>query len=325
MNRRAFVTGLGAVLAAPLAAEAQPANKVWRIGMLETSSRALNAGNLRAFQQKLGELGYVEGQNYSIEYRSADGEPARFPELAVELVRSQVDVILARGSTAARAAKKASATIPIIVSSSDPLTAGLVSSLAHPGGNITGVSSINTELVGKRLEILKEMMAHISRVAMLVNSDNPTVAAQRRQAEAAGHSLRFQPQFLEVRKPEDLDGAFNNAARQRADAIHVGLDFLTQGNVRRIVGLAAKYRLPAIYSTREFVDAGGLMAYGVSRPEMYRRVAMYVDKIFKGATPADLPIEQPTKFELVINLKTAKALGLTIPPSLLLRADQVIE
>ena len=325
LTRRRLLAGTLVCLAVPLAAEAQPAGKTWRIGMLETNARALNATNLAAFQQTLRELGYIEGQNYSIEYRSADGAPARFPELAAELVRLRVDVILARGSTASRAARKASTTIPIIVSSSDPLTAGLVSSLAHPGGNVTGVSSINTELVGKRLEILKDVIAHISRVALIVNQDNPTLAAQRRQAEVAARSLRFQPQFLDVRRPGDLDGAFNTAVRQRADAVHVGVDFLTQGNVERIVGLAARHHLPAIYSTREFVDAGGLMAYGVNRPEMYRRVALYVDKIFKGANPGDLPIEQPTKLHFVINLKTAKTLGLTIPPSVLARADQVIE
>ena len=293
--------------------------------MLETSGRAVNAANLATFQQTRRELGYIEGRHYSIGYRSADGEPARFPELAAELVRLRVDVILARGSTAAGAAKKLSTTIPIIVSSSDPLTAGLVSSLAHPGGNVTGVNSINTELVGKRLEILKDAITHVSRVALIVNQDNPTLAAQRKQAEVAALALRFQPQFLDVRKPDDLDSAFNTAVRQRADAVHVGVDFLTQGNVQRIAGLAAKHRLPAIYSTREFVDAGGLMAYGVNRPEMYRRAALYVDRIFKGANPGDLPIEQPTKLDLVINLKTAKDLGVTIPATLLARADQVIQ
>jgi len=327
MDRRTFLsTVTGGLLATPLTAEAQQAGKVYRIGMLESTSLALNAANLAAFQQELRELGYVERQNYAIEYRSADGRPERFPDLAAELVRLKVDLIVTRGTTGALAAKNATRTIPIVMATSgDPVAAGLVASLARPGGNVTGLSSINAELVGKRLGFLKEAIPGLARIAVVLNLSNPTLVTQRKQIEVAARSLAFQPQFLDVRTPEDLLRAFDIAVKQRADAVHVGLDFLAQSNLGRIVDLAAKHRLPAIYSTRDFVDAGGLMAYGVSRLEMYRRAASYIDKIFKGARPGDLPVEQPTKFEFVINLKTAKALGLTIPPSLLQRADQVIE
>jgi putative ABC transport system substrate-binding protein len=327
MDRRAFIGTLaGGLLAAPLAAEAQSAGKVYRIGVLESTSPALNAANLAAFQQELRELGYVERQNYAIEYRSADGRLERFPDLAAELVRLKVDLIVTRGTTGALAAKNATRTIPIVMATSgDPVAAGLVASLARPGGNVTGLSSINAELVGKRLGFLKEAIPGLARIAVVLNLSNPRLVTQRKQIEVAARSLGFQPQFLDVRTPEDLGRAFDIAVKQRADAVHVGLDFLAQSNLGRIVDLAAKHRLPAIYSTRDFVDAGGLMAYGVSRLEMYRRAASYIDKIFKGARPGDLPVEQPTKFEFVINLKSAKAPGLTIPPSLLQRADQVIE
>jgi putative ABC transport system substrate-binding protein len=327
MKRRAFIGTLaGGLLVAPLVAEGQQVGKVWRIGVLESTSPALNAANLAAFQQELRELGYVERQHYAIEYRSADSRPDRFPDLAAELVRLKVDLIVTRGTTGAVAAKNATRTIPIVMATSgDPVAAGLVASLARPGGNVTGLSSINAELVGKRLGLLKEAIPGIARIAVVLNLSNPTLVTQRKQIEVAARSLGFQPQFLDVRTPEDLWRAFDTAVKQRANAVHVGLDFLAQSNLGRIVDLAAKHRLPTIYSTRDFVDAGGLMAYGVSRREMYRHAATYVDKIFKGAKPGDLPIEQPTKFEFVINLKTAKALGLKIPPSLLQQADQVIE
>jgi putative tryptophan/tyrosine transport system substrate-binding protein len=323
--------GLAVVLAVslvlePLAAEAQASEKVYRIGVLETIPPAPNAPNLDAFRQGLRELGYVEGQTFVIEYRSADGRPERFPGLATELVRLKVDLIVTRGTPAVLAAKNATGSIPIVMAASgDPVGGGIVSSLARPGGNVTGLSTIGIELAGKRVELLKETIPRIARIAQLANMSSPASAANWRQIEVAARSLGLEPQLLDVRTPEDFARAFDTAVKQRADAVHVAIDTVTQTNLRRIVDLSAKHRLPSIYASREFVDAGGLMAYGPSLTYSYRRTAIYVDKIFKGAKPGDLPIEQPTKFELVINLKTAKALGLTIPQTLLLRADQVIE
>jgi putative ABC transport system substrate-binding protein len=321
--------GLAVILSfvlAPLAAEGQQAGKIYRIGMLETTSMALNAANLDAFRQGLRELGYVEGRNFMIEYRSADGRRERFPELATELVRLKVDVILTRGTPAVMAAKNATGTIPVVMAASgDPLLSGVVAGLARPGGNVTGLSAIVVEVTGKRLQLLREVVPGVSRIASLLDMGNPNNALQWKETEIVAQSLGVQPQLLDVRKPGDFGGAFDAAIRQRAGAMVVGIDALTQANHRLIIDLAAKHRLPAIYATREFVDAGGLVAYGVSYPHLYHRAATYVDKILKGAKPADLPVEQPTKFEFVINLKTAKALGLTIPLSVLARADQVIE
>ena len=314
------------LLAAPLAAEAQPAGKVYRIGVLEPTSMALNAANLDAFRQGLRELGYVEGQNLVIEYRSADGRSERFPDLAAEMVRLKVDVILTRGTPAVMAAKNATRTIPVVMAASgDPVLSGVVSSLARPGGNVTGLSAVVVEVSGKRLELIREVAPGVSRVAALFNMSNPNDALQWKEIETAAPSLRVQLQLLDVRKPSDFAGAFDAAVKGRAGALVVGLDALTWANHRPIVDLAAKHRLPAIYGGREFVNAGGLIAYGVSYPHLYHRAANFVDKILKGAKPADLPVEQPSKFELVINLKTAKTLGLTIPPSLLGRADEVIQ
>jgi len=310
----------------PLAAEAQQAGKVYRIGVLETMSATLNTANLNAFRQGLRELGYVEGRDFVIEYRSADGRPESFPGLATELVRLKVDLIVTRGTPAALAAEKATESIPIVMATSaDPAGFGIVSSLARPGGNVTGLSTIAVELAGKRLELLKEAVPRIARIALIANMSSPASGSQWRQIEVAARSLGLEPQLLDVRTPEAFARAFDTAIKQRADAVQVANDTLTQTNLRRIVDLSAKHRLPSIFASREFVDAGGLMAYGPNFTDLYRRAATYVDKILKGAKPGDLPIEQPTKFELVINLKTAKALGLTIPQTLLLRADQVIE
>ncbi len=261
-----------------------------------------------------------------IEYRSADGRSERFPDLAAELVRLKVDVILTRGTPAVMAAKSATGTIPVVMAASgDPVLSGVVSSLARPGGNVTGLSAIVGAISGKRLELIREVVPGVSRVAALFNMSNPIDALQWKEIETAAPSLRVQLQLLDVRKPGDFAGAFDAAVKGRAGALVVGLDALTWANHRPIVEFAAKHRLPAIYGGQEFVNAGGLIAYGVSYPHLYYLAARYVDKILKGAKPADLPVEQPTKFELAINLKTAKALGLTIPQSLLLRADQVIE
>ena len=324
MKRREFITLIGGTAAAwPLAARAQSA---YRIGVLETTSAALNAANFDALRQGLRQHGYIEGQNLVIEYRSADGRAERFPDLAAELVRLNVDLIVTRGTPAIFAAKNATKTIPVVMAASgDPLGAGVVAGLARPGGNVTGLSAFVTELQAKRLELLREMVPRINRIAALLNMSSPAEPPQWEKTKVAARTLGIEPQLLDVRKPEDLGRAFETAIRQRADALVVGINVLTQANRRPIADLAMKHRLPAIYASREFVDAGGLVVLGVSYPDLYRRAATYVDKILKGAKPADLPIEQPTKFELIINLKTAKALGLDVPPTLLGRADEVIE
>ncbi|MGA6963122.1 MAG: ABC transporter substrate-binding protein [Xanthobacteraceae bacterium] len=324
LKRREFITLLGGATAAwPLVALAQSA---YRIGVLDTTSAALNAANFDALRQGLRQHGYIEGQNLVIEYRSADGRAERFPDLAAELVRLNVDLIVTRGTPAIFAAKNATKTIPVVMAASgDPLGAGVVAGLARPGGNVTGLSAFVTELQAKRLELLREMVPRIDRIAALLNMSSPAEPPQWEETKAAARTLAIEPQLLDVRKPEDLGRAFETAIRQRADALVVGINVLTQANRRPIADLATKHRLPAIYASREFVDAGGLVALGVSYPDLYRRAATYVDKILKGAKPADLPIEQPTKFELIINLKTAKALGLEVPPMLLTRADEVIE
>ncbi|MGH7354775.1 MAG: ABC transporter substrate-binding protein [Candidatus Rokuibacteriota bacterium] len=318
-----FTIGLFAI---PPTLEAQQAVKVYRIGMLETIAASLNSANLQAFRTALKTLGYVEGENLVIDYRSADGKTDRFPALAADLVRQRVDLIVTRGSPAAIAAKGATRVIPIVMAvSGDPVGTGIVSSLARPGGNVTGLSSVITELAGKRLELLREAVPALSRVALLYNPTNPAATNDWRQAEAAARALGLRPSSFEVRKAEDFRPAFETARKQRADVMVVIMDGLVQNHQREVVDLARRHRLPDIYASREFADAGGLMSYGVSYPDLYWRAASYVDKIFKGAKPADLPVEQPTKFELVVNLRTAGALGLTIPPSLLLRADQIIE
>ena len=321
-----LVTLTLSLLTAPLAAEAQPAGKVYRIGMLETRSTVLNAANIDAFRQGLLELGYKEGQNLEIMYRSSDGRDERFSSLASELVHLKVDLILTRGTPAALAAKSASQTIPVVMAASgDPVGSGLVASLGRPGGNVTGLSLFNVEIYAKRVELLRELVPRLERIAGLFNMSNPVLPVQWKEVERAAQSLGIQPQLLDVRRPEDLPRAFDAAAKQGAEALIVGLDGVTQGNLRPIAELAAKQRLPSMYAEKAYAAVGGLITYGVSDHDMYHRAATFVDKIFKGAKPADLPIEQATKFELVINLKTAKALGLTIPRSLLQRADEVIQ
>jgi putative tryptophan/tyrosine transport system substrate-binding protein len=325
-RRRFLLTSLAVAAAAPPAAEAQQVLKVYRIGILEVRAVASNATNLTAFRQGLQELGYVEGQNLLIEYRSADGQPGRFPDLAKELVRLKVDIIVTRGTPAALAAKNVTATIPIVMASSgDPVGTGLIASVGHPGGNITGLSAFATEIQGKLLQVLREIVPQIARVAFLFNMSNPVAQAQWKEAGPAARSVGLQPLLLDVRAARDLEPALDAALKQRAGAVIVAIDALTQAYQRPIAEALIARRLPAICREREFVDAGGLVMYGVQYADLYRRAAVYVDKILKGASPSDLPVEQPTKLELVINLRTAKALGLTIPPSLLARADQVIE
>jgi putative ABC transport system substrate-binding protein len=324
MDRREFLGALAAGLLGAPAAEAQPTGKVYRIGMLERTPAATNAANLDGFRQGLRDLGYVEGKNLVIEYRSADGHDERFLTLAAELVRLKSDLILTRGTTAALAAKNTTVTIPVVILGvGDPVGQGIVASLAHPGGNITGLSAVVTELYAKRVQLLRDLVPRAARIAALFNMSNPALPSQWKEVEIAARSLGLQPQLLDVRKPEDLAPAFDAAIRHRADVLVVGLETLTLTNQQLIVDLAARHRLPAMYASTEF--AGGLVAYGVRYPDQYRLAASFVDKIFKGAKPADLPVEQPTKFELVIHLKTAKALGLTVPPSVLGRADEVIE
>jgi len=331
MNRRAFISGVTlSLLAAPFAAEAQQPAKVTRIGFLATTNLATNPHLQEAFLQGLRDLGYVEGRNVVIEYRDAEGKLERLPALAAELVALKVDVIVAPGTPQALAAKQATRTVPIVFAvAGDPVGSGLVTSLARPGGNVTGLSSVTSDLVGKCLEQLTQVVPGVSRVAVLWQPGGFGERAEKdmqKAAEVAGRTLGVRLQFVEARRPADIDRAFSEMTRARAGALTVlGGGTMLFAERRRLVDLAAKNRLPAVYPWKDFVDAGGLLSYGANFPDLYRRAATYVDKILKGAQPGDLPIEQPTKFDLVINLKTAKALGLTIPPSLLQRADQVIE
>jgi ABC-type uncharacterized transport system substrate-binding protein len=313
-----------AVLAAPLVAEAQRPAKVYRIGVL--SPEVAPPGLLEAFREGLRELGYVEGKTIIIESRHAGGRNERLVVLAEELVQLRVDAILAINTPAAQAAKNATAAIPIVITrTSDPVRTGLVSSLAHPGGNITGLSFQPEESSGKRIELLKEALPRVSRVAALWYSGNAGAAMVAREMEPGSARLGVELLRLPIQGPSDFVGAFEVAARGRAGALLVVDDAFVTRHRAQILELAAKHSLPVISMFAPFVEGGGLMAYGPSIRDMYRRAAHYVDKILKGAKPADLPIEQPTKFELVINLKKARAMGLTIPQSLLIRADHVVE
>jgi len=329
MERRTFLTlATGGLLAAPLAAGAQPAGKVYRIGYISTSPpNTPESSRLHeAFRQGLRERGWVEGRNAVIEWRFAEGRMERFPDLAADLVRLKVDLIVTTGGPAARAAKQATTTIPIVaVAVSDPVGQGFVASLARPGGNVTGLATLFPELAVKRLGLLKEILPGVSRVAVLWNAANPGGVIILRGVQAAARTLGVTLQSREVRGPDDFEAAFAKMSRERHHALMILDDPLLFQYRASLVDFAAKKRLPTMHPFRESVEAGGLIAYSVNPAELNRRAAEYVDKILKGADPAELPIEQPTEFELVINLKTAKALGLTIPPSLLQRADQVIE
>ena len=326
IDRRAFVASSLVALAIPHAGAAQPATKIPRIGLLSPFSPSDTARWHQAFRQGLRDLGWVEGTNIRIEYRYANGRDDRLEDLAADLVRLKVDIIVASIGTDALAAKNATRTIPIVMASAgDPVAGGLVDSLARPGGNITGLTQMAPELAGKRLELLKEIVPPLSRVAVLWNPRGTTSALSWKELQLPARELGIQLHSLEVRSANDFARAFEDATRARAGALAVMPDPLFAGNLKQIADLAAKSRLPSIFHLAEFVGSGGLVAYGPDRADMFRRAATYVDKILKGAKPADLPVEQPTKFELVINLKTAKALGLTMPPSLLLRADEVIQ
>jgi ABC-type uncharacterized transport system substrate-binding protein len=326
MNRRAFVTGLGTLLVAPLAAEGQQARKVWRIAWLSSASPSGLNPEGGIFEQAFRDLGYVQGQNVALEFRWTEGTSDQLSTLATEVVRRKVDAIVAVGPQAIRAAKQATAVIPIVMmTSGDPISAGFVANLAHPGENVTGVSFLAEELSGKLLQLLKEAMPRTSRVAVLWNPANGAHSGYWKDVGAAARTLRIELQSFEVRGPDELSRRLDQAARQHADGLLLLLDPIFTANARRIVDIVTRNHLPAIYGLRQFAEAGGLLAYGSSTAEAIRLVASYIDKILKGTKPGDLPVEQLTKFELVINLKTAKALGLTIPPSLLLRADQIIE
>ena len=328
MDRRAFISTLaGGLLAAPFVAEAQQAGKIWRIGLLSyAASDSGGAARWKAFREQLRELGYVEGQNVFFESRWGDGQVGRLRGLAAELIDAKVDIMVTASSEAALAAKQATRSIPIVTATGgDPVKLGVVASLARPGGNVTGVFSLSNDLVGKRLEFLKQLIPRVARVAFLRHSDNRASALNLRDAESAARPLGLVVQSVGVRGPKELDAAFVAMKRARADAVIVLEATAFFPDRQRIADLALMHRLPMAAQAREYAEAGALISYGTDYLDLFRRAAMYVDKILKGAKPADLPIEQPTKFELVINLRTAKALGLTIPPSLLQRADQVIE
>jgi putative tryptophan/tyrosine transport system substrate-binding protein len=327
VERRDFLIVTGALLAAPLAAQAQLTGKVHRIGYLAGGSATTAAHFPDAFRQALRELGWIEGQNIVIDFRFAEGRLDQLPELAAELVRLKVDVMVAGPSPSAIAAKNATATVPIVMTGVGfPVELGLVASLARPGGNITGVAfSTGTEIFGKGLELLREIAPSLQRVAVLSNPANPGHALAVSNAKEVARSLRLQLLLLEARGPDLFDDAFAAMAKERVSALLVVTDPVFIAHRARLADLAARDRRPTVYTIRDFVDAGGLMSYGPSLVAQYRRAAVFVDKILKGAKPAELPVEQPTTFELVINLKTAKTLGLAIPPSLLLRADHVVE
>ena len=313
-------------LLTPRAAEAQQAGKVYRIGFLGNSTAALEGTLVGQFREGLRDLGYIEGRNILIEYRWADGKYERFPALIAELAALKVDVIVTAGTPAAVAVKKTTPSIPLVMAAvGDPIGVGLVASLARPGGNVTGLSAIAPELEGKRLELLREVVPKLSHIAVLWNPDNPFQAGSLKETKTAAQMLGIKVQLLGVRFSEELPAAFAAILKERPGALLVLADRIFLHNRARIVGFEVSHRLPGVYAYRELVEAGGLMSFGPSYAGMHRRAAYYVDKILKGAQPSDLPVEQPTKFDFVINLKTAKALGLTIPPSLLLRADQVIE
>jgi putative ABC transport system substrate-binding protein len=328
VNRRAFLSGLGALSAAPSFARAQPASRVYRIGYLGSDPVATEAAEspFGVFLGRLRELGYVEGRNMVVERRFTEGRNERYRAFATELVNLKVDLIVAPGTPAILAAKEATSTIPIVtVIVSDPVGSQLIASLARPGGNVTGMSSSARDITAKGLELLKEIAPRLSRVAVLWNRTSTAHVAMLKELEAAGRTLRVRLQLIDVRTPKDIESAFAAMTKERAEALIPldGPDIFVQR--RRIVELALQHRLPTVFLNRFYTDAGALMSYGPSFADLHGRAATYVDKILKGAKPADLPVEQPTKFELVINHKTAKALGLTIPPSLLQRADEVIQ
>ena len=326
MQRREFIIGLGGAVAWPDVVFAQRTERVARIGCLVSGSQDSHGQFVNAFRQALGQLGYVEGRDFMLDLRWAEGRVERLPALADELARLAPDVVVTAIAAAAIAAKQAMPTIPIVSASlSDPIGLGLVASHNRPGGNVTGILITVDGLVGKQLELAREVVPGASRIGMLVNMRNPSNAVQRRDAEAAAPALGIDLVPVDVRSPEDVDAAFQTLTRERSAFVLVLSDLIFVTGRRRIAEMAIAARLPTMYGLREFAEAGGLVSYGIDVRENWRRAAYFVDRILKGEKPADLPVELPTKFELVINLKTAKALGLTVPPALLARADEVIE
>jgi len=324
MKRREFITLLGGATAWPLVARAQ--GRIPRVGFMGNSTAALEVNLVASFREGLRELGYEEGRNIAIEYRWADGRYERFAALVAELIAAKVDVIVTAGTPAALAVKKATSTVPLVmVAVGDPVGTGLVPSLARPDGNLTGLSSVAPDLEGKRLELLREIVPSVSRIAVFINSVNPFHATSMRQAQSAGKTLGVKVQQYDIRKSEDLDGAFAAIRKERPDALLILADRVFLHNRERIVDFTEEQRLPNVSAYKEVVEAGGLMSYGPSYEDMHKRAAIYVNKILKGAKPGNLPIEQPTKFTLVVNLKAAKALGISMPPAVLSRADDVIE
>jgi len=325
MDRRTLLVGCVALLATPLAAEAQSPARVFRIGVLLPALARASAPRLDAFRKGLRDLGYVEGQNLAIEWRDAGSRSERLPQVAAELVELQVDVIFATSTPAALAAQQATRRIPIVFATAgDPVGSGLVAGIAAPGGNVTGLSLLAPEIVAEQLQLLKEAVPKASRVAVLSNPALPHTSLMVKETEAAARSLGMWVQLLGVRGADAFDSAFSAVTKGRASALFVLFDPFLFAHLTRIVEFAKENRLPAMYPHREYAEAGGLMAYGADLRDNYRRAATYVHKILTGAKPADLPVEQPTKFELLINLRTAKALGLTIPPLVLARADEII-
>jgi ABC-type uncharacterized transport system substrate-binding protein len=326
MRRREFITVLGGAATWPLAARAQQARRVPRIGVLLAGTPTSFAPRVQAFLEGLRDLGYVEGKTAAIEWRWGEDRGDRLPELAAELVRLKVDVIVTAGTPAAKALKSATGTIPIIIAIiGDPVTAGLVDSLARPGGNVTGFSIVATELSGKRLELLKEIVPGLASVAVISNVSNPQPQIELNETQLAARRLDLRLHSFPISPDTSVENAFEKIREASVQALIVLTDAVLYSQRSRILALAAGNRLPAMYFFREFVEEGGLMSYAPSDRDLFRRAASYVDKVLKGANPGDLPVEQPTKFELVVNLKTAKSLGLDVPPTLIARADEVIE
>jgi putative tryptophan/tyrosine transport system substrate-binding protein len=323
-TRRAFIAGAVAVMAAPLAAQEKPARE-YRVGVLDTVAEPENAANMAQLRKGLKDLGYAEGKNLVIEYRSAEARNNRYPGLAAELARAKVDLIIANGTPAALAAKTAAGAIPVVTATAlDPVETGLVASLERPGGNVTGVAILTNELEAKRVELLLALAPGRKRIAVLVNMKNPGLAETWKVIEAAAIAQGLQPQLVSVSRPEKIERAFQAAVAKQAQALVVRVGALAEPDRRKVVDLAARHKLPAIYSQRQYVDAGGLVSYGLSTPEMYYRAATFADKIFKGAKPGELAMERPTKFEFVMNRRTIRALDLVVPPDLLLRSNEIV-